>query len=295
MTVLSSAGWAVPAVGVTLGVGLIGLAIALLPGSGRQLSGGGAAPGTADRHRTSRISTADVPALVVALVVGLVCALATGWPVAGPIGALAAYGLPRLLRQTSGAISIARIEAIATWTEMLQGTLAASAGLGQAIIATADLSPDPIRSATEQLASQIQAGVHPREALLLFADEVGDPCADRVVCSLLLAYSSRAQRLGDLLHALAESTREEVALRLRIETSRASVRSGVRTVVVFSVGFAACLSVLARSYLAPFGTPTGQLVLLLVGGLYAGGLTLMVALARPPAPVRLLGPDVVVR
>ena len=173
--------------------------------------------------------------------------------------------------------------------------MAASAGLGQAIIATADLSPDPIRPATEQLAAQIQAGVHPREALLQFAEEVGDPCADRVVCSLLLAFSSRAQRLGDLLQALADSTREEVALRLRIETSRASVRSGVRTVVVFSVVFAAGLSLLARCYLAPFGTPTGQLVLLLVGGLYAGGLTLMVALARPPAPVRLLGADVVVR
>jgi tight adherence protein B len=124
---------------------------------------------------------------------------------------------------------------------------------------------------------------------------VADPCADRVVCSLLLAFSSRAQRLGDLLQALADSTREEVALRLRIETSRASVRSGVRTVVVFSVVFAAGLSLLAGSYLAPFGSATGQLVLLLVGGLYAGGLSLMVALARPPAPVRLLGSDVVVR
>ena len=67
------------------------------------------------------------------------------------------------------------------------------------------------------------------------------------------------------LQALAESTREEVSLRLRVETSRASVRSGVRTVVVFSVAFAAGLAVFARSYLAPFGSATGQLVLLAVG------------------------------
>ncbi len=113
-----------------------------------------------------------------------------------------------------------------------------------------------------------------------------------MICSLLLAFSSRAQRLGDLLAALAESTRDEVALRLRIETSRASVRSGVRTVVVFSVAFAAALVVLAHSYLAPFGSATGQLALGLVGVLYAGGLTLMVVLARPPAPVRLLGNQV---
>jgi Flp pilus assembly protein TadB len=237
----------------------------------------------------------NVPALLFAALAGIVCVLVTGWPVAAPIGALAAFGLPRLLRQTSGSVSIAKIEAVATWTEMLQGTLAASAGLGQAIIATGALSPDPIRPATEHLAQQIRSGVHPREALLQFAEEVGDPCADRVVCALLLAFSSRAQRLGELLHALAESTRQEVALRLRIETSRASVRSGVRTVVVFSVAFAAGLSVLARSYLTPFDSAAGQLVLLVVGGLYAGGLFLMVALARPPAPIRLLGPDVVER
>jgi Flp pilus assembly protein TadB len=190
-------------------------------------------------------------------------------------------------------VSIGKIEAVAIWTEMLQGTLAASAGLGQAIMATADLSPAPIRPATELLAAQLRAGSHPRDALLQFAESVSDPCADRVVCSLLLAFTSRAQRLGDLLQALAESTREEVSLRLRIETSRASVRSGVRTVVVFSVVFAAGLAVLARSYLAPFASAEGQVVLLAVGGLYAGGLTLMVALARPPDPVRLLGDSVV--
>jgi len=291
MTNLVRGSWAVSAVGVALGLGVTGLIVALTPGAGRSRipNTGSAAGGRPTVGRTT------VAAWALAAAVGVACALATGWPVAGPIGALATYGLPRLLRQTSGAASIAKIEAVATWTEMLRSTLAASAGLSQAIIATAGLSPDPIRPATEQLAAQIRAGVHPREALLQFADEVADPCADRVVCSLLLAFSSRAQRLGDLLHALADSTREEVALRLRIETSRSSVRSGVRTVVVFSVAFAAGLSLLARSYLAPFGSATGQLVLLLVGGLYAGGLTLMVALARPPATVRLLGTDVVVR
>lgn len=293
---LWSGGWVVPAVGVGVGLGITGLVVTVLPWSGCRRAGGNGDESTAVfRRRSARPLTADLPALITAVVVGTVCVLVTRWPVAGPIGALAVFGLPRLLRQTSGSISIAKIEAVATWTEMLQGTLAASAGLGQAIIATAELSPDPIRPATEHLAQQIRSGVHPREALLHFAEAVGDPCADRVVCSLLLAFSSCAQRLGELLHALAESTRQEVALRLRIETSRASVRSSVRTVVVFSVAFAAGLSVLARSYLTPFDSASGQLVLLVVGALYAGGLVLLVALARPPAPVRLLGPDVVER
>ena len=73
------------------------------------------------------------------------------------------------------------------------------------------------------------------------------------------------------------------------------MRSGVRTVIVFSVAFAAGLALLARPYLAPFDSSSGQIILLGVGALYASGLSLMVALARPPAPVRLLGHAVAVR
>ena len=235
----------------------------------------------------------DLPLLGAAVIGGVVAVVATGWPVALPLTAAAIVGLPRLFGQTSGATAIARVEAIATWTEMLQGTLTASAGLGQAIIATAPLSPPAIRPATTRLAARMGAGMQPREALLHFADEVADPSADRVVCALLMAVSARAQRLGDLLAALADSTRDEVAQRLRIETSRASVRSSVRIVLVFSVAFAFALAVLAHSYLAPFGTTQGQVILAVVGVLYGAGLTLMVALARPPSPVRLLGGQVV--
>jgi Flp pilus assembly protein TadB len=223
-----------------------------------------------------------------ACAVGAVATVVTRWPVAFPIGVVAALGLPTLFRQTSGALSVAKLEAVATWTEMLHSTLAASAGLNQAIMATAPMSPVPIRPATMALAGRLQAGMHSREALIQFADEVADPSTDRVVCALILASSSRAQRLGDLLGALADSTREDVAARLRIETSRASSRSGIRTVIVFSVAFAVALAVLARTYLSPFGSPTGQVILVAIGALYTAGLMLMVRMAKPQAPVRLL-------
>ena len=229
-----------------------------------------------------------LPLLALSGLVGVVAEVATGWPVALPIAGAAVFGLPKLLGQTSGAVSIEKIEAIAGWTEMLQGTLAASAGLSQAIVATAPLSPLPVRGAASRLAGRLSAGMQPQDALLQFADELADPCADRVVCALQLAITSRAQRMGDLLAALADSTRDEVALRLRIDTSRASVRSSVRTVLVFSVSFAVGLTILAHPYLAPFQSGEGQIVLAAVGALYAAGLTLMVFLARPPAPVRLL-------
>ncbi len=71
-----------------------------------------------------------LPLLALAGVVGVVAGLLTGWPVAVLLVGTAVYGVPGLFGQTSGSVSIAKIEAIAAWTEMLQGTLAASAGTG---------------------------------------------------------------------------------------------------------------------------------------------------------------------
>lgn len=279
--------WVVTAAGVGAALGLVGLLWVVLGGFGTLRAGDTTRGGRgASRARLRLLGDVVVP-----LAVATVATVVTGWPVAFPIGGLAAWGVPRLLRGVASSSSVAILEAVATWTEMLHGTMAASAGLVQALTTTAELSPPPLRMATERLAGSIRAGITPKTALVEFADAIGDPCADRVVCSLLLASSAQAQRLGDLLDALATSTREEVAMRLRIETSRASIRSGVRTVVLFSLAFAALLAVVARSYLAPFGTAGGQIVLLGVAGLYTGAVVLMVGMARPPRPIRLLGPS----
>jgi Flp pilus assembly protein TadB len=105
-----------------------------------------------------------------------------------------------------------------------------------------------------------------------------------------MAASERAQRLTDLLGALAESTRDEVAMRLGVEASRASARTAVRMITCFSFGLLALMAVFARSYLAPYGTAEGQLVLAIVGCLYGLGLWMMVIMVRPKPFPRLWMP-----
>jgi tight adherence protein B len=278
--------------GVTFGAGVVGAARFGLATPRSETEDEG--PGSEPRSRSSPEPgarwgrTLRPRDLAGAAGVAVVAGMVTGWPVAVLLGAAAALGVPRLFGRTSASVTIERVEAVAVWTEMLHGTLAASAGLQEAIVATAPLCPPAIRSATDRLASRLRSGVPTRSALLELADELADPSVDRVVCALLLAVEARAQRLGDLLGALADSTRDEVAMRLRIETGRASVRTGVRTVLVCSLVFAVGLAVLARPYLSHFGSLTGQLVLLIVGALYAAGLTLMVRMSAPGQPVRLL-------
>jgi Flp pilus assembly protein TadB len=169
------------------------------------------------------------------------------------------------------------------WTELLRDTLTGSAGLAQAIVATAGIAPEEIRVPVGHLADRIMSGVPMDESLRILAFDIDDPGAEEVTNALRLAATSPAQRLVDLLSALADSTRDQVSMRLRVESSRASARSGVRTVICFSVGFVALLCVVARSYLAPYGSVTGQLVLVIVVGCYAAGLMLMIRLVRPPS------------
>jgi len=149
-------------------------------------------------------------------------------------------------------------------------------------------APIPIRDEAVTLANRIASGTAVDVALRSFSSELDDPSGDLVVCALLLAVRARTQKIVELLSALASSTREEVAMRLRVDASRAAARSAVRTITWFSLGFAGLLLVLARAYLAPYGTLQGQLVLSAVGVSYAAGVALMGRLVRPPAGGRLL-------
>jgi Flp pilus assembly protein TadB len=224
--------------------------------------------------------------LFLAFVAGVAALVLTRWPIAAVLAAAAVLG-SRGLVSSAPKEKIAHLEAIATWTEMLRDTLAAAAGISQALAATAKVAPPSIRPAVHGLATRISTGVPPADALVSFADELDDQSGDLVVAALMMATEHRAQRIGDLLGALATTTREQVSMRLRIEASRASARTAVRTIAGFSIGFLALLAVFAHAYLAPFGSFDGQLVLALVGGLFSLGLWLMARMARPRSHGRL--------
>jgi tight adherence protein B len=223
-----------------------------------------------------------------ALSASALVAVVTGWPVAAVLAGVAVFCAPTFLRTTRRANAATRTEAIAIWTELLRDTLAGAAGLSQAIIATGPLAPQSLRAETTALSAHLSNGMPLLKALRIFANDVQDPSCDLVVCALILATSVRTQRLLELLGALSESMREEVAMRLRVESKRASARSGVRTIALFSVGFIALLLIVGRTYLAPFGSFQGQIALLVSGALNAAGIVLMLELVKDRNPLRLL-------
>ncbi len=240
-----------------------------------------------DRRRVERANLRIGLAVGAAVVVGA----ATGWPVGAALAGLAGWGAPSLL---GGAhrhqAAVGRIEAIAGWAEMLRDTMAGSAGLEQAIVATATVVPLAIRAEVATLAVRLE-GERLAPALRAFADEVADPTCDLVVAALVLAAEHQAQRLGELLGSLAAAARDQATMRLRVEAGRARTRTSVKVIVGATGALVAGLALFNRGYLAPYDTATGQLVLVLVGAVFATAFVWLARMTRPVTVERFLARD----
>ena len=262
--------------GAGTGVGALLAAWALAPTSPCPPTPAGARRGRRvgwDRRRLWR--------LAIALAAGLLIGAVTGWPAAGLLAAAAAWALPRMIGPDhTHQRQVARIEAVATWTESLRDTLSAASGLEQAIVATAPVAPAAIRPAVQRLADRLRGEVRLSDALIAFQTEVDDATADLVAQALAMASRRHARHLSDLLAALAAAARDQAALRLRIAASRARIRTSTRVITVVTLALAAGLLVLDRGYLHPYDSPTGQMILMLVGALFGAGFWWLARIAR---------------
>lgn len=274
------------ACGTAFGLGLVAIGYGAVRRAARE-----------ERHVSWRRLVARLPRdwttrrVVIAVTTGLVAGALTMWPVAAVLTTVAMLTLPSLLGpDRHAARRTERMEALATWTEMLRDTLSAAAGLEQAVLVTADIAPTALEPEARKLAAAVRSR-HPLPAALrAFAEDMDDPLGDVVVAALVMASEQQASHLAPLLGELAESVREQVAMRQRIDAGRASVRTGVRVTVIVTLGMVMGLVVFNRPYLDPFNTPTGQAVLAVVGALFAVSFAYLTAIGRIEEPVRLIGP-----
>ncbi|GAA5121016.1 type II secretion system F family protein [Haloechinothrix salitolerans] len=235
------------------------------------------------RHRSS------ARGIALSVTSGVLVGVFTGWVVGGVLSALAVWALPRVLgHDTEQAYRVARTEAIAVWTEMLRDTLSAAAGLEQAIHATVDTAPASIRGDIYELSVRLQRGDRLADALDGLADDLNDPTADLVVSALILASQYQTSQLSDLLGELATEAREQVSMRLRVDAERARTRTSVRMIVATTLFLAGGLVVFNRGLLHPYDSAFGQLMLLVVGGLFAAAFAWLAKIARIGEPERFL-------
>ncbi|WP_270888893.1 type II secretion system F family protein [Pedococcus sp. 5OH_020] len=220
--------------------------------------------------------------------VGVAVALLTGWIIAIPLVPAAAAGVPVLLSAPPSASKIHRLEAMEEWTRSLSGILTAGVGLEQALISTLRSTPEAIRPEVSRLASRLRARWATEDALRAFADELDDATGDLIAGNLILAARRRGAGVASVLEALAESTAADVAARREIEADRAKPRSTARWVTLITISVLGVLA-LTGDYVRPYGTPIGQMLLVLLLGLYVATLLWMRTMSTGKPLPRFIG------
>jgi Flp pilus assembly protein TadB len=231
-----------------------------------------------------------VPARVLAaFAVGLLVLALTRWiAVAVGIAILTAHA-PRLFGGGRAERErMARLDALATWSESLRDLVATGSALPEAVGRSIPAAPAELARPLARLSERLELREPLDTALLALADDLNDIAGDVLVAALALNARVQGRQLVTVLSGLATSLRTEVDLRRRVDAERRATRRAVRIVSGVTVFMALGLATLNPVFLAPYRTPGGQVALAVVVAVYACGLVWLQRLAVAPPPRRFL-------
>ena len=214
--------------------------------------------------------------------------IVTGWIVVAVSVALLVAAIPGIGRpyiQTRNEQEL--VDGIATWTEQLRDTLAGAHGLEQAIVATSVHAPLVLQAHVKKLASFIGYGSL-EDGIRRFGDDLDNSTADFVVAALVTASQHQARDLGMLLTQIAQCARDESKMRSRVWVGRARTRSAIKIIATVIASFVLGLFTFNRTYLQPYSSIQGQVVLSAILGVFAISLSLMQSMAKIIEPERFV-------
>jgi Flp pilus assembly protein TadB len=221
---------------------------------------------------------------------GLTCLVLVRWPVAVAAGAAGGWLAPSLGGRGSRRQGEERTEAIAQWCEMLRDAAGTARGIEGILAATAASAPDAIRPEVDRMARRLED-----EPLAVALDglaaDLAHPIGDLVVTALRVAATAGSRRIAGVLGNLADAAHHEASMRRRLDVARARPRATLRLVVLIVGAFVAGLVAFADDYMAPYGSPLGQVVLVLIGVYWGLGFWWMSKLGHVPEVERVAAPS----
>lgn len=267
--------------GAVVGAGVLLLVHSLRPAPERRV----ARAGPTLQQSVSRLGKR----LPLGLGAGLLTLLLTQWVVAAlSVGGLVLFWDRLFGNARAEKAGLARIEGLATWTESLRDTVAGAVGLEQAIPATAHAAAPSIAPYLFALSDRLRVRVPLPQALQRFADDMDDPGADLIIAALILNAKLRGPGLRGVLSSLAASARAELEMRQRVNAGRRATQRSVQLVVGITIAFVVGLRLFNPTYVEPYGTPVGQVVLLVILGFFAAGVMWLRRLSKFEMPERFL-------
>lgn len=223
---------------------------------------------TWSRIRTLVGSTRRVQLVLLGLALGIGAMLISGWVMMIVLGPIIAVGLAAFFRESTPRIDLEVLAGLDTWTRSLVGlTVGGGLTLTDAITASLDSAPPALRGSVSRLVARIEAQQPLERAMRLWADEIDDRLADVIAATIIQGSRLRQGGVAKSLSSLADSVQDHVRVREDVEAERAMPRWVVRVVALISTGMLV-LGMLNPATAAPYATPLGQVVLVLLVGAF---------------------------
>lgn len=263
------------------GVGIAGAIWLIIPGVRPAERSAAVARPNLGRKAFAALAPIDARRVGLAAAGALAALVVVRWPVAAVAGATAGWFAPLPGQGAARRQADAKTEAIAQWCEMLRDTAGTARGIEGMLAATARSAPGPIRDDVARMARRLET--EPLEAALDgLADDLSHPIGDMVVVALGLAASAGSRRVRSVLDQLATAANRTAGMRRRVDAARARPRAATRLVALIVACFVTGMLLFARDYLAPYGSATGQLVLLGIGIYWSLGFWWMSRMGQLP-------------
>ena len=228
--------------------------------------------------------------LIVGLVLAAVVLLTTRWPVAAAAVLVLVVAWPALFgARVAQRDRVAQLEALAMWVESLKDLVSGAAGLREAIPVSVETAPALLQPPLTRLRGLLAARESLTTALPALAEDLADPSADLVIATLILNARSRGPGLANALQRLAESIREELELRRRIEAGRRGDWRSVQIIVGITLAMGAAMAfVFPPQFTQPYRSLAGQGVLLVILAIFVAAFAWIRRLADPDLPALML-------
>lgn len=283
--------------GLAVGIALLGVLVIVLgvfpsPAGSREARSG-RPPGRLRRTWSRRRDIITQRVLIsagIGLIVGVVLWLISGWPITILVGPALAIVLPLLIGSKSDTEDIDKLQALEIYTRNLAGIIGgAGTGLEVALPASVRTAPPAIQPAIERLAARLTSRWTIEDALHGLAGDLNDATGDLIVAHLQLAAKERGPGLTKALQDLADDVFDEVKARRQVAADRAKPQQTIRLITIIVIGMFIGLPLLGgSSFFAFYGTPFGQIVLLIWVAIYVTAIIFLKQWIRPRPMPRIL-------
>ena len=220
--------------------------------------------------------------IVGGLVLGVVGMYWLRWPVLVIVIPVAVIGLPRLLSDPPQD-TIRLLEALDRWVRGMLAHLSTGKSITDAIRVSARQPPPLLAAPLSLLVKRLDDRWTAPQAIQAMADELNSADADAVLASLMLSAQRGGTGASVTLYALADTIQDRLKALREIEAERAKPRVVVRQVTIISGLTLAAFMLASPSFFAPYSTPIGQVILVILLTAYVLAIWIMrrMTLSRP--------------